>query len=131
VNRGSEATPLLLGAARRLERLDVALARETYLDAVLAAMFAGGMAVGGGVQEAAEAARAAPPSARPPRAADLLPDGLTAGFADGYAAGVPLLREALRAFRSPRPVRRGGAPVVVARLHRGHAHRDMWASQPR
>ena len=101
VNRGSEACPLLLSAARRLERLDVALARETYLDAILAAMFAGGLAVGGGVQEAAEAARAAPSPARSPRAADLLLDGLTARFADGFAAGVPQLREALRAFRSP------------------------------
>ena len=101
VNRGREAPPLLLGAARRLERLDVALARETYLDAILAAMFAGGLAVGGGVREAAEAARAGPPSAHPPRAADLLLDGLTALFADGYAAGVPLLREALHAFCSP------------------------------
>jgi hypothetical protein len=61
VNRSREAPPLLLGAARRLERLDVALARETYLDAILAAMFAGGLAVGGGVREAAEAARAGPP----------------------------------------------------------------------
>src|SRR6185436_1952291 len=46
VNRGSEAPPLLLKAARQLERLDPALARDTYLEALSAAMFAGRLAVG-------------------------------------------------------------------------------------
>ena len=50
-SRGNEATPLLLAAARRLERLDVALARETYLDAVAAAIFAGRLARGPGLRE--------------------------------------------------------------------------------
>src|SRR5258705_12496233 len=40
-NRGSDAPPLLLVAARRLEPLDVALARETYLDALGASLFTG------------------------------------------------------------------------------------------
>ena len=39
--RGNEATPLLLAAARRLERLDLDLARETYVDAFAAALFGG------------------------------------------------------------------------------------------
>ena len=38
---GSDAPPLLLKAAKRLEPLDLDLARETYLDAWIAAMFAG------------------------------------------------------------------------------------------
>ena len=38
-SRGNEATPLLLAAARRLEPLDLKLARETYLDAFSAALF--------------------------------------------------------------------------------------------
>ena len=42
--RGREAPPLLLDAARRLESLDPALARETYLDAFAAAIFAGRLA---------------------------------------------------------------------------------------
>jgi DNA-binding CsgD family transcriptional regulator len=100
VNRGREAPPLLLSAARRLEPLDPQLARETYLDAMLASMFAGGLAISGGVQEVAAAARAAPPPPQRPRPADLLLDGLAMRFADGYAAGVPTLRKALRAFRS-------------------------------
>ena len=62
--RDSDAARLLLRAARFFEPLDVALARETYLEAIWAAMFAGDP---GRVREAAEAARAAP--ARPGPAA--------------------------------------------------------------
>src|SRR5919197_419350 len=39
--RGSDAPALLLGAARRLEPLDAAMARETHLEATAAAMYAG------------------------------------------------------------------------------------------
>jgi len=101
VSRGRDAPPLLLRAARQLEPLDVRLARETYLDALDAAIFAGPLAGGSGLQETAAAARAAPPSQRPSRAADLLLDGLAVGFTDGYAAGIPTLKRALVAFRSP------------------------------
>ena len=40
-SRGSDAPPLLLKAARRFEPLDAGLARETYLEALSAALFAG------------------------------------------------------------------------------------------
>ena len=100
VNRGREAVPRLLSAAKQLEPLDARLARETYLDALMAAMFAGALGSDGGLREAAEAARAAPPSSWPPSAPDLLLDGLAMRFTDGYAAGIPLLRRALSAFRS-------------------------------
>jgi tetratricopeptide (TPR) repeat protein len=43
-SRGSAAPPLLLKAARRLEPLDARLARETYLEALSAALFAGRLA---------------------------------------------------------------------------------------
>src|SRR5438105_1377020 len=76
VNRGSDAPPLLLAAAKRLEPLDVGLARETYLDALQAAMFVGRLATSGGLLEVAQAAREAPLSSQPPRAADLLLAGL-------------------------------------------------------
>ena len=55
--RGSDAPPLLFEAARRLEPLDAALARETHLDALGAAIFAGRLANGPSVAEMAEAAR--------------------------------------------------------------------------
>jgi DNA-binding CsgD family transcriptional regulator len=95
VRRGSDVPSLLLGAAKRLEPLDVTLARETYLEALSAAIFAGRLATGGGVLEAAEAARAAPPSPGPPRAADLLLDGLALLVTDAYPAGAPMLKRAL------------------------------------
>ncbi len=97
--RGSDAPPLLLHAAKRLEPLDSNLARETYLDALGAAIFAGHLGRSNGVLDTAEAARAAPPAPQPPRAIDLLLDGLVTRFTEGYAAGVPPLEAALRAFR--------------------------------
>ena len=48
---GSDAPPLLLKAARRLEPLDLGLARETYLTAWLAALFAGRLACGADLLE--------------------------------------------------------------------------------
>src|SRR5437879_6183575 len=67
VNRGSDAPPLLLAAAKRLEPLDVGLTRETYLEALQAAMFVGRLG-SGGLLEVAQAAREAPSSSQPPRA---------------------------------------------------------------
>jgi DNA-binding CsgD family transcriptional regulator len=96
--RGSAAPALLLDAARRLEPLDAAMARETHLEAMVAAMFAGRLGDEPGVREAAEAAQNAPAAPQPPRAIDLLLDGLATRFTDGYAAGVPPLRTALGAF---------------------------------
>jgi len=100
VNRGRDAPPLLLTAAKRLEPLDVGLARETYLEALQAAMFVGRLAGGVGVLEVAQAARRAPPPAQPPRPADLLLDGLALLITEGHSAGAPILKQALRAFRS-------------------------------
>jgi DNA-binding CsgD family transcriptional regulator len=100
-SRGSDAPPLLLKAAREFEPLDSRLARETYLDALAAATFAGRLALGGGMREVAEAARMAPPPPGPPRAPDLLLDGLSLVICEGYPAGAPVLRRAVSAFRGP------------------------------
>jgi len=97
---GSAAPPLLLQAAARLERLDVELARETYLDAWGAALFAGRLASGGDLLEVSRAARNAPRPTGPPRPSDLLLDGLTVLITDGFAASAPLLRQATGAFMS-------------------------------
>ena len=95
----SDALPLLLGAAAELRSLDVRLARETYLEALSAAMVAGPHGGGTSLREVVEAARSAPPAETPPRPVDLLLDGLAVRFTDGYAAGMPLVRDALRALR--------------------------------
>ena len=105
-NHGSDAPPLLLDAARRLEPLDVGLARETYLDALTAAQFAGRLAPGA-VWLVAEAARAAPP-ALVPHPADLLLDGLAGMITDGHAAAAPVLRQAVHAFRTGDVAATGG-----------------------
>jgi DNA-binding CsgD family transcriptional regulator len=97
--RGRDAPALLLHAARRLEPLDAAMARETHLEAMAAAMFAGRLGGKPTIREAGEAALAAPAAPQPPRAIDLLLDGLATRFTEGYAAGVPPLRRALDAFR--------------------------------
>jgi hypothetical protein len=104
--RGSDATPLLLAAARELETVDPSLARATYLEALAAAMFAGRLARGGGMAEAGEAALAGPPMPLVPRPSDLLLQGFAVQATNGYAAGAPILKEALSAFRcetSPAP----------------------------
>ena len=97
--RGGDTPGLLLDAARRLEPLDAALARETHLEAIAAAMFAGRLGTTPNVREAAEAARAAPAAPQPARALDLLLDGLVTRYTEGYAVGVPPLRKAIAAFR--------------------------------
>jgi DNA-binding CsgD family transcriptional regulator len=97
--RGSDAPPLLVRAARELEAVDPDLARATYLEALSAAMFAGRLARGGGIVEVSEAALAGPGQPQPPRPPDLLLLGLAVRFTQGYAAGAPILKEALGAFR--------------------------------
>jgi DNA-binding CsgD family transcriptional regulator len=97
-SRGSEATPLLLAAAQRLESLDIALARETYLDAFIAALFVARSNVGAGLRDVAEAARAAPHRLdSDPTAGDLLLDSLAALLtSEDPGAAVPLIRAALQ-----------------------------------
>jgi len=92
--RGSDAALLLLRAARLLEPLDADLARDTYLEAIRAAMFAGDLGRPGGVREAAQAARAAPPGPDPPRVVDVLLDAFALRFTEGYAAAAPTLTRA-------------------------------------
>jgi DNA-binding CsgD family transcriptional regulator len=97
--RGNDATPLLLAAAGELEGLDPSLARSTYLEALSAAMFAGRLAHGGGMVEAGEAALAGPATPPAPSPSDLLLRGFAVQATQGYAAGAPILKQALSAFR--------------------------------
>ncbi|HEY2436711.1 MAG TPA: LuxR C-terminal-related transcriptional regulator, partial [Solirubrobacteraceae bacterium] len=115
----SDAAPLLLRAAKRLESIAPESSRARYLDALYASSVAGRLATTGtSVVEVARAASAAPQGAT--GAADLLLAGLAARFSEGYAAGVEALRSALRVFdggvpedEEPRLVRM----VFVAALH--------------
>jgi DNA-binding CsgD family transcriptional regulator len=96
LRRTPDALPLLLDAAKQLERLDVPLSRHAYLSAIRAACVAGRL--GPGPLEAARAALQAPRVQGEPRAVDLLVDGLAVRFTGGYAASVPALRHAFRSL---------------------------------
>ena len=95
---GSDAPALLVKAAKQLEPLDAALARQTYLEAWYAAMFAGQFAGAGSLHEVARAARSAPPPAGASRPSDLLLDGLAVLVTEGRTRAAPLLRPAARVF---------------------------------
>jgi DNA-binding CsgD family transcriptional regulator len=95
---GGAAPAMLLTAAQRLVPLDVELARETYLDAWGAALFAGGLATRGDLLEISRAARAAPRPRGPVRPSDLLLDSLATLIIEGSSASAPMLRRATRAF---------------------------------
>jgi DNA-binding CsgD family transcriptional regulator len=93
--RGGDAARLLLSGARRLEPLDAELSRETYLEALVAAM-SDELDHPRGVRDAAEAARAAPPAPEPPRVVDVVLDALALQFTGEYAAAAPTLARALK-----------------------------------
>jgi DNA-binding CsgD family transcriptional regulator len=98
-DRGSEAPRLLLAAAQRLEPLDGRRARDIYLDALTAAIFAGRL--GAADADARGVARAACDAPLPatPRAVDRLLHGLAQLITEGHVAGTPILRDALTEFR--------------------------------
>jgi DNA-binding CsgD family transcriptional regulator len=93
--RSSDAARLLLSAARHFGPLNASLARETYLEALMAAMYVGDPFLPGGVRQAAEAARAAPPAPAPPRPVDVALDAFGLLLTKSYVAAAPALQRAL------------------------------------
>ena len=94
--KGRVAQPVLLAAAKRLEAVEPELARLTYLDAIRNAIYAGRLAgPGSDLSAVSRAAAAAPQPPGSPDRADCLLYGLTAGFAEEYARGLPALRKSL------------------------------------
>jgi DNA-binding CsgD family transcriptional regulator len=92
--RGGEAGHLFLSAAKRLEPLDLELAREAYLEALAGAM-SSDVEVPGGAPAVAEAARAAPTGTAPPRTVDVLLEAFAIRLTEGYAAAAPTLARSL------------------------------------
>lgn len=103
----SAGLPLLLEAAKRLQPFDPGLARQTYRDAIYAALTAGRLA-NGGVLDVAEAVLSAPSYADAPTREDGLLLGLSRVITDGYSHGVPALRQAVTAFRTEEVSREAG-----------------------
>ena len=98
-NRDNEVSPRMLKAASRLERVDIGLACAAYLDALVAALFSGHLAVDASAQVVAEAARAVQRPGRATRASEVLLDGLALFITDGYKTGTTVLKEALTLFQ--------------------------------
>ncbi|WP_436533413.1 helix-turn-helix transcriptional regulator [Actinoplanes sp. HUAS TT8] len=98
-----EGPALQLETARQYARLDARLSRDAYLDALSGGFYVGRLAGSVGLAEVAEAAREAPPAPEPVTAADLLLDGLATLLNDGYATGVPAVREALNLYLDDEP----------------------------
>jgi DNA-binding CsgD family transcriptional regulator len=99
-SRGSDAPPLLLKAAKRLEPLNRDLARDTYLTAWMAATYAGHLAGAGHLLEVGRAAQALPPPEQASGPLDLLLEGLALLVTEGPSAAAPSLRQAVSAFAS-------------------------------
>jgi DNA-binding CsgD family transcriptional regulator/tetratricopeptide (TPR) repeat protein len=97
---GSDAPPLLLKAARRLEPFDLGLARETCLIAWGAACMAGSIDVPDVLAEICRTVRALPVPPGDPRPLDLLLDGVALLTNDGHAAATATLQRAAKAVAS-------------------------------
>jgi DNA-binding CsgD family transcriptional regulator len=93
-SRREDAPLLILSAARRLQGLDAPLARETYVEALAAAIYLGQREA---LLEVARALPAGWPS-ESPRAAELLMTGWAQLIIEGYPAGTDLMRRGLSAF---------------------------------
>jgi DNA-binding CsgD family transcriptional regulator len=94
--RLAEPAAHLLNAAKQLETLDDDLARETYLEALVAAMYAGRLGEPGALENVADAARIA--AGRVPklhRPIDLLLSGWANRITGGVTAGADAVRTAL------------------------------------
>ena len=93
----TDAPPLLLKAAARLESFDLELARETYLTAWGAAGLAEDVAARDVLVEICRAVRALPSPPGAPRPCDLMLDGFALLITEGNAASTPTLQRAVRA----------------------------------
>jgi DNA-binding CsgD family transcriptional regulator/tetratricopeptide (TPR) repeat protein len=113
-SRGDDAPALLLGTARRLEPLDLELARDTYLTAWSAALVAAHGAGDDVLLDICRAVRALPPPSGAPRPPDLLLDGLALLATEGYAAAIPTLQRAANALadHSPQDVALSGCTAA-------------------
>jgi DNA-binding CsgD family transcriptional regulator len=97
--RWVEAARLLLNAATRLEPIDAAAARETYLEGLQGVMWIDELDDPAFILAAAEAARAVT-RPEPPRLVDVLLDAWAIRMTEGYSAAAPAFTDALNQLRA-------------------------------
>jgi DNA-binding CsgD family transcriptional regulator len=98
VKPGAETIASLVEAAKQLLPHDANLARDTYLEALVAAMQRTSSDGKHGWIEIARSLRALLDRSKPLQAVDLLLDGLTTTVIEGHHAGAPILKRALQAY---------------------------------
>lgn len=95
-NRNGDTATMLMLAAQRLEPLDADRALKSYLESLVAVIYAGRL---GDKLEVASAAMSARVGKGLPTHPGPLLHGLATRFLDGYEAAAPALKEALRQYR--------------------------------
>jgi DNA-binding CsgD family transcriptional regulator len=105
--RGGDTPGLLFDAAIALREIDARLARETFMNAFHAAMWAGNLTSGTRMVDVAEAARALPP----PDGESTTPSLLLSGFTERLTTGYPSAVEWWRRASGGYPDELDGRPV--------------------
>jgi DNA-binding CsgD family transcriptional regulator len=125
LRRDRSAPRQLLAAAQALEPHDSALARDTYMQALSAAVYAGRLGEPGTVEDVAGAILAATADDRSDRPSDLILRGQALLSAEGPMAALPVVRRAVDAFLEQ--------PTDARELHwmwlAGRAAQDVWDSE--
>lgn len=101
--RGGRAPAMLLHAATRLRELDLDLARLAYLQALVAAMYAGRLGEPEIRLAIARGAQSLPVDPAPTPASQTLVRGIATWIADGYVTGAPILKDAVRQYLDGSP----------------------------
>lgn len=119
--RGNDAPALLLQAARSLERFDPDVARDTYLDAWSAGLFAGHLSDAESLQSISRAILASPVATQGTRATDQLLSALARAVIHGRAAACGELQRVAALFATgeatgPEVLRWGWQACVAAVL---------------
>lgn len=125
LRRDRSAPRQLLRAAQALEQHDQALARDTYMEALSAAVYAGRLGEPGAVAEVASAILAATEADDSDRPQDLILRGQALLSAEGQAAALSTVRRAVQAFLDQ--------PADPSALHwmwfGGRAAQDIWDAE--
>jgi DNA-binding CsgD family transcriptional regulator len=98
IRRDASSLGELLAAAKRLDALDPVLARDTYIEALAAALYGGRLGDADALATVAQEILEATDDDDPVRARDLILRGQALLAARGQRAAAPTLRRALRAY---------------------------------